>query len=300
MIGMNKNERSLPQLDSDALRTFVAVAARGNVTHAADDLHRTQSAISVQVKRLEAELGVRLFEREARGMGLTPAGEKLLPTARSILVMLECAVAELILDPIEGLVSVGIPDDYGPDLLATILADFAQRHPLVDVNITCGFSVGFRDAVERGQLDLAVYASDERRPGGEVLLEEQTVWVASKTRDATRKNPLPIVLFDRSCWWRDVAIDALTHAGIAHRIAYSSESVSGVKAAVKAGLAVGVLARSTVEPSMRILGAADGMPHLPSSNLVLIRNVAAANSAAAAMTDAIRRGFTSAVQTAEK
>lgn len=291
MPGMNKIERLSPKLDSDVLRTFIVVAERGNVTHAAEELHRTQSAISVQIKRLESDLGVRLFEREARGMALTTVGEKLFASAKSIIMMLDRTAANLLQNPIEGAVTVGIPDDYGSELMAVILAEFAQCHPKVEVNIRCGFSVEFPKAVRRGQLDLAVYTGNQEDPNGEVLLEEQTVWVGRAGVGCPAISPLPVTLFDRTCWWRDAAIEALESSGIDYRIAYSSESVAGVKAAVKAGLAVGVLARSTIEPSMQVLGQADGLPRLPSSNLVLIWQPASRSSATTAMAEAIRRGF---------
>lgn len=288
---MNQIERSLPRLESEALRTFVAVAELGNVTRAADLLHRTQSAISVQVKRLEQDIGVELFRREPRGMGLTAAGEKLLPQARHILQLIDRAALEAAHGAVEGRVRVGIPDDYGSGLLAAILGDFAARHPNVDVDITCGFSTGFPEAVRSSRLDLAVYTDQGSRVAGDVLLKEETVWVGSRDHDMSGQAVLPLALFDRSCWWRDAAMDALAQAGIAHRVAYSSESVAGIKAAVKAGLALGVLARSTVDADMRVLGSAEGLPPLPVSNLVLIRRSAAPSAAIEAMTDAIRRGF---------
>ena len=291
MIVMNKIERSLPKLESDVLRTFITVAAHGNITRAAEDLFRTQSAISVQIKRLEAEVGAPLFVRQARGMVLTEAGERLLVSARRIISLLDEAAAEMAGEPIAGHVTVGIPDDYGSELLATILADFANRHPAVDVTITCGFSVGFEEAVKRGKLDIAVYAGPQGDANGEVLLTEQTVWVGSPTLALAGSAPLPVALFDRSCWWRDAALSALEAANIAYRAAYSSESVAGVKAALKAGLAVGILARSTVEPGLRILGPAEGLPPLPASNLMLIAKHGPASPAMQAMADAIRRGF---------
>ncbi len=288
---MNKIERSAPRLESDILRSFIAVAEHGNITRAAEDLFRTQSAISVQIKRLETEVGQPLFIRQARGMVLTPPGERLLTQAQRIVAMLDQAAADLAGDPISGHVTVGIPDDYGSDLLATILADFANRHPAIDVSITCGFSVGFEEAVRRGTLDIAVYAGPQDDARGEVLLTEQTVWAGSPTMTVPEDAPLPVALFDRSCWWRDAAVGALDEAGIAYRAAYSSESVDGVKAALKAGLAVGILARSTVEPGMRILGPAEGMPPLPASNLMLISKAGKPSPAMQAMAEAIRRGF---------
>ncbi len=290
---MMKNERSTANLESDILRTFVAVAMHGNVTRAADALHRTQSAISVQIKHLEDNLQVTLFTREARGVSLTSAGEKLLASAKPILQMLDRAAAELRQNPIEGTVRVGIPDDYGTDLLSTILADFAQSHPLVEVSIRCEFSVGFPKAVKTGDLDIAVFACDRGFREGEVLYEEPTVWVGNRNIAIHQYDPLPVTLFDRACWWRDAAIEALNSASIPYRMAYSSGSVAGIKAAIGAGLAIGVLAESTVDPGMKILGHEEGLPPLPFSNLVLISGRGGQTRAVTAMADSLRRGFLS-------
>ncbi len=288
---MNKIERYVPQLDSEALRFFERVARCGNVTRAAEQLHRTQSAVSVQIRKLEEDLGQSLFTRKPRGMSLTAAGERLLASSTPILAMLDRAAVSMVADPLEGTVRVGIPDDYGSELLAAVLADFAGLHPNIEVSITCGFSTAFADAVQKGVLDLAVYAGDEDERRGEVLLTEQTVWAAGRSSTLDLKAPIPLALFDRACWWRDAALEALTGAGLDFRIAYTSESVAGVRAAIAAGLAIGILARSTLEPSMRIVGPADGLPALPTSNLLMLRNEDAEPGPTEAMMQAIRRTF---------
>ena len=288
---MNKIERYVPQLDSEALRFFERVAECGNVTRAAEQLHRTQSAVSVQIRKLEEDLGQSLFTREPRGMTLTAAGERLFASSKPILAMLNRAAISMVADPLEGTVRVGIPDDYGSELLAVVLADFASLHPNIEVSITCGFSTTFADAVQKGTLDLAVYAGDPNEHRGEVLLAEQTVWAAGRNSTLDLAVPVPLALFDRACWWRDAALDALTAAGLDFRIAYTSESVAGVKAAIAAGLAIGILARGTLEPSMRIVGPADGLPALPTSNLMMLQNQEAPAAPTEAMMQAIRRAF---------
>lgn len=287
---MHKNER-LPKLDSSALRTFLAVADHASVTHAAGQLHKTQSAVSVQIRQLETTLDANLFVREARGMALTTAGERLLRRAHKIVLLLDQTAADFVQEPIRGEVLVGIPDDYGTDLIASILADFANRHPAIEVSIRAGLSVEFPSQVEDGKLDLAVFASDQPG-GGQLLLEEPTVWVSSTGATVAIDKPIPLALFDRSCWWRDAALNALDNAGLRWRIAYSSESVAGIKAAVSAGLAIGMLARSSVDDSMRILGPSHGLPLLPSSDLMLLGDTDTASPAVKAMADTIRRRFT--------
>ena len=298
MATMNQIERYTPHLDSESLKYFEMVARCGNVTRAAEQLHRTQSAVSVQIRKLEQDLGQSLFVREPRGMSLTPAGERLLASSKPILALLEQAAAAMVADPLEGRVRVGIPDDYGPDLLATILADFASLHPNVEVNITCGFSATFSEQVANGELDLAVYAGEVDEGRGEILMTEQTVWATGRSSAIDVDEPVPLALFDRACWWRDAVLEALSSAGMNYRLAYTSESVAGVKAAISAGLATGILARSTVEPSMRILGAADGMPPLPASNLIMLKYKDAPDGPTEAMMQAIRRAFSDNAGTA--
>jgi len=277
-------------LDTDLLRTFLTVARHGSVTHSAAALHRTQSAISIQIKRLEASLGATLFRREPRGVSLTEAGERLQPAAERIVKDLDQTLRAFRADPIAGLVSVGIPDEYGTDVLPSILADFTARYPAVEVFVQCGFSVDFPAAVERGVLDLAVFADVAGSDLSGKLIEDPMVWVASRPYRCRQDEPLPLALFDRSCWWRDLAIDALKQAGQPYRVAFSSESVFGIKAAIATGLAVGVLARSTVEGPLHILDEAHGFPPLPDSVLRLQRG-RDASPAVGAMADAIEAGF---------
>lgn len=290
---MNKNDQSFARLDSELLRSFVVVARHGNVTHAARALNKTQSAVSVQIRQLEERLKVALFAREARGVTLTEAGETLLQSSEPILRQLDQVAATFAQAPVTGMVRVGIPDEYGTSILPDVLAVFAARHPQVQVSVRCGFSVDFPDMVERGQLDLAVTTSDHAPGSGDagVLLEEETLWVCRKGFQPPSGQPVPLALFERSCWWRDVAVAQMQSAGQPYRVAYSSDSVAGVKAAISSGLAVGMIARSTLETGMQILKPADGFPELPVSHLLLLSGATAEDPAVEAMSDAIVSAF---------
>ena len=287
MEAMNEFHEFGPPLDSDLLRTFLAVARHGNVTHASETIYRTQSAVSVQIKRLEERLGTRLFRREARGVSLTEAGERLQEAAGRIVRDLDRTATTFKRDPIEGTVRVGMPDDYGSDVLPGILSEFAARHPSVQVFVRCEFGTKFHKSVEQGELDLAVCA----QAGTTAFFEEQTVWASARGFYIDETMPVPLALFDRACWWRDAAINALQQAERPFRIAYSSESFSGVRAAISAGLAVGVISRSTVDQSMRVLGNQEGFPTLPKTGLSLLEQPNNRSAAVSAMADAIRQGF---------
>lgn len=289
---MNGNDGSAGRLDTGFLRSFLAVARHGSITSAAQALSRTQSAVSVQIKRLEGQLGTSLFVREARGVRLTPAGERLLGEAGRVIALLDHMAASFQGQALEGPLSVGIPDEYGGTVLPAVLREFSRAHPNVEVSVRCGFSTGFPQAVEAGDLDLAVHVGGPGETAGEFLSAEQTVWAAAGDFVLPGSDePLSVALFDRSCWWRDAAIAALDQVGRHYRIAYSSESAAGVKAAVAAGLAVGVLASSCLDPGMRVLTAAHGLPPLAPSRLMLLSGRRHAAPAVAAMAAAFRSGF---------
>ena len=283
---MNSSQR----LDTDLLRTFLTVAKHGNVTRGAEALHRTQSAVSVQIKRLEESLAARLFRREPRGVSLTEAGERLRAAAERIVGDLDETVQTFRADPTGGLVRVGIPEEYGAEVLPTVLADFSARFPAVEVFVRCGFSVEFPEAIRRGELDLAVFADCRSFGQSDTLIRDPMVWVASRPWRCRDEEPIPLALFDRACAWRDVTIQALENAGQPYRIVFSSESTAGIKAAIATGLAVGVLARSTLESSMLVLGREHGLPPLPDSVLLLLRG-SDCSLAIDAMAAAIESGF---------
>ncbi len=283
-----------PALESDLLRTFLAIADTGSFTRAAETVGRTQSAISMQMKRLEAAVGQPLFARQARGVRLTDPGERLLAEARRIVRLLDRAADALRGPPVEGAVRVGVPEEYGATLLPGVLARFADRHPGVQVSVRCETSQAFGPALERGELDLAVLVSDQGGSGpasrGEVLFHDPTVWATSVRHLAHERAPLPLAMFERDCWWRDWALRLLDERGRAYSVAYASASIAGIQAAVASGLAVGVLGQSTLPPGVRRLTPEEGFSDLPASTVVL-RLGHGGSGAVDSMAAAIREAF---------
>ncbi|MGH6932228.1 MAG: LysR substrate-binding domain-containing protein, partial [Dongiaceae bacterium] len=267
-MSSNNTLTATERLDSDLLRTFLIVAEAGSVTKGGDRLLRTQSATSLQIKRLETQIGQQVFERHGRGVRLTAIGEKLLPAAQRVVSLLDATAADLKSDRLTGSLRIGIPDEHGATILPTVLARFASRYADVEVNVRCGFSVEFPKALRQGELDLAVYAAEQPGSSIRLLVREKTVWATSRDHAAHERDPLPVALFDRDCWWRQQAIAALEEAGRRYRIVYTSESVAGVMAAIASGIAVGVLAENSMSAAMRRLGKREGLPTLPSSSLV--------------------------------
>jgi len=279
-------------LNSELLRGFVVVTEAGSVSGGAKRLGRTQSAVSMQIRKLEEVAGQPLLRREARGVRLTASGEALLVHARSILALLSEAENSLIADPLVGRLSIGVPEEYGASALPEALAQFAETHPDVEVTVHCESTPVLEAAIESGSLDLAVLAIDSGQPGGEVIAYDPTVWVTSNRHRTETSDPLPVAMYDQDCWWRDWALRALEARGQDYRVAYTSRSVAGVQAAVRSGLAVAVLARSTMPANSRVLGAADGFSELPGSSIVL-RQGTQQGRIVDSMADALRGAFRS-------
>lgn len=280
----------MSSLDSDLLRTFLAVADTGSITLGAARILRTQSAASLQIKKLEETLGQPLFTRHGRGVSLTPLGEELLPTARQVTATLDNTLRQLTADTLAGRLRMGIPDDHSHDTLARIIAEFVQLHPSVELEVICDLSARFPGLLAKGQLDLAVYEVETPDNPSATLWQDQTQWVVSRHHDLVSRDILPVALFDRDCWWRDAALGALEAMQRPYRVLYSSQSVQGIAAAVEAGVAVALLGSGALNETIIALGPQQGFPDMPKSNLVLDianRDSAACNS----MASAIRRAF---------
>lgn len=281
----------LNKLDSDLLRTFLAVAEAGTMTGGAARIYRSQSAVSVQIKQLEGLLGGPVFKRHGRGVVLSRIGEVLEPTAYQVVQALDAAMAEITGGGLEGSLRLGIPDSYGEKALSRIIADFTRNHPKVDLRVHCALSTEFPSALVTGELDLAVHEVEDIGPGMELLSEEPMHWVTSRVGDLLDREPIPVALFDRACWWRDVALRALDASGRSYRVIYSSESVTGVTAAIEAGIAIGVLNQSALKPDLAVLSEAEGFGEMPRSKLVLEHRKSKDNVVCGAMADAIKRAF---------
>ena len=278
--------------DSDLMFSFLAVADCGSVTAAADRLGRTQSAVSMQIRRLEENLGQSLFERLPRGVALTGRGEQLVPYARRIVGLLDAAVSEMRQRPLDGPVRVGIPQEYCETVLPRVLAEFAERHPAAEVSVRCDYSAPQLKALADGLLDLAiVYDSSPTPAEGEVLMIDPTVWVTSCRHGQHLQSPLPVTSYFRSDWCRDFMIGSLDRHGIAHRIVFECDTTSGFWAALRAGLAVAALARSTIPEGCRELTPAEGFQVIDSTSVVLRRGPGGSSPVIEALAGILRDTF---------
>ena len=278
-------------LDSELLRTFVAVADMENFTKAAGVVGRTQSAVSLQIKRLEDMVGDPLFERGPRGVALTRRGEELLVNARRIVSLLDETAASLTAPALEGRVSIGIPEEYGTTVLPRALATFNNMHSNVEIMVRYASSSAQMAALERGDLDLAVVFEWQDSPRGEVLMVDPTVWATSETHHVHEQSPVPIALYENSGWCTEFAIRSLENLGLDYRVAYRSDMSSGLKLAVASGLAIAPLSRSNIPSGCRELTTEDGFGGIDASNVVLYQRPTARGAAVNGMADAIRDAF---------
>jgi DNA-binding transcriptional LysR family regulator len=254
-------------------------------------VHKTQSAVSMQIKRLEERLGRAVFARDGRQVTLTEEGERLLDYARRIVRLnLECLDA-IGGQSLVGRVRLGIPDDYADRYLPAILARFSQGAPRVEVTVTCEPSPNLRERIEAGELDLAIVTHVEAKGPSEILRREELLWVTSARHATHEETPLPLALGRPCCDWRQSAIEALEAKGRPHRVLFASWHSAAVGAAVLSGLAVSVLPESAVRPGMRVLTAGEGFPALPSVKIGMLRNRRERNALSDALADHIAQSL---------
>jgi DNA-binding transcriptional LysR family regulator len=227
-------------LNTILLKTFISIAETGTFSHSADVVGRTQSALSLQIKKLEEGLGCILFERSARRVKLTQQGELFLSYAKRIIELQWEAYSRLKEPDVEGEIRVGTPEDFATHYLPDVLATFRQYHPRVQLNVSCDLTLNLIDGFRDGDYDVILVKRDPKAAnGGTKVWREPLVWVASDHHKI--EEPLSLVLSPEPCIYRARAIAALDKSKKPWRISYTSPSLAGTIAAVKAGLGITVL-----------------------------------------------------------
>ena len=283
----------MPHLDVDQLKTFLAIADTGSFTRAADEVNKTQSAVSMQMKRLEDQVSRPLFSKDGRGTKFTRDGEKLIDYARRIVALSDEAMSAFTKPDITGTVRFGTPDDYAEFFLPVILARFARTHPHVTVDVECVPSAQLMEQTTRGEIDIAVVTFGCRAEPADMIRQEELVWTTS-ARHAIHESPvLPIAVAPGGCSWRQIMTDALDAKGRKYRVAYSSPNASTINAAVQQGLAVAVMPEICMRAGMRILTEADGFPRLGTFDIGLIYKPGRKSPAVEALTRHVKEGLQS-------
>ncbi|MDB5829504.1 MAG: LysR family transcriptional regulator [Variovorax sp.] len=259
------------QLDFDLLRTFVAIAETRTLGRAASKIGRTQAAVSMQVKKLEAMLNQPLLNRTGRGVVLTLHGERLLGHARTILRHHDAAVADISGAGLVGTLRFGCPDDYAAAFLPDILRSFAGQHPQVFVEVVCAPTPRLLEQLRKHAIDLALISTTDADAdgAGPVMRHEPLVWVGSRHDLAATHEPLQLALSDPDTLDHRAAVERLDAARRPYRVAYASGSMSGLLAVVRSGQAIAVLTQSAVPADLQILAPGDLLPSLPTVALTV-------------------------------
>lgn len=254
-------------LQIDYLKTFIALAETKGFTKTGLQVNKSQSAVSMQIKRLEDEVGKKLFERIGKTVKLTPEGHILLKHAMRIVKEHDDAVRALSKPDLEGFIRFGAPEHYTIGVLPQLLARFAEAYPDVVVEMRCENSDVIKEAVDKGELDLGICT--QISDGGQVISHDPVVWVAQPGFVMQKHKTVSLAVFEEGCIFRTWALEALEKAGIRYRIVYVSRSISGLIDAVRSGFAVAPIIRSNAPPDLKIIELEDGLPVLPVSNIVL-------------------------------
>lgn len=258
-------------LDLDQLQSFCAIADCGSFTEAARRVNKTQSAVSMQIKRLEERLGHSLLARDGRTVTLTNHGDVLYARARRML-RTNAEILDHFSDvDLSGSIRFGVPDDYAVRLLPVILSSFQRTHPKIAVDVACMASENLLEGMKAGRYDLIVFTQGTERNYGELFRTEKMFWVASHGGRALATDPLAIACGPSCCIWRKDAMEALERSGRDFRVAYTSSNATAISSAVLSDLAVGFLPESALQPGMRVINEEQGLPHLADAQIALMR-----------------------------
>ena len=277
-------------LDITTLRSFVAVAEAGGVTRAAGFLHLTQSAVSMQLKRLEELLGVDLFDRSGRTIALTASGEQLLVYARRMVALNDELVARLTDKTYEGEVSLGVPHDIVYPAIPQVLKQFHAAFPRVKVHLESSYTRRLKAQFAKGACDMILTTEMGIDDGGEELCVKPLVWVGAPSGSAWRQRPLKLA-FGRQCTFRPHVVELLDASDIPWDVVIESESDRTIEATVSADLAVHTMLEGTVPPQLSRLDHNGTLPTLPAQRINLYRASGARNEVQDALVDALRRAF---------
>jgi DNA-binding transcriptional LysR family regulator len=281
-------------LDLTSLRSFVAIADAGGVTRAAGFLNLTQSAVSMQIRRLEDSLGVELLDRSARKVVPTAAGEHLLSYARRMLALNDEVYGLLTRAQIEGELTLGVPHDIVYPAIPQVLQRFAAEFPKVKVRLLSSFTRVLKEQFARGECDMIVTTEDQVDSGGQTLTELQLVWVGAPGGQAWRQRPLPLA-YEQRCIFRQGVQERLDAAGVPWVLAVDSDNTRTVEATVSADLAVHTVLEGSEPRHVERIAHGGALPHLARMKVNLYASRAAHNPATTALAGLIRNAYASKV-----
>jgi DNA-binding transcriptional LysR family regulator len=249
-------------IDVGLLRAFLAVVDTGGMTSSARVLNLTQAAVSLQIKRLEEHFGCQLFERDRKGIKLTPSGQRLVVQARRMVRNNDEVWSAMNEAEFEGEIRLGMPSDFVRCFGVPILKLFDQVWPRVRVSLVCDTSLRLLEKLDAAEIDLTFAVEKKCGHNGETLLSDPLVWVGAKGGQAFERDPLPISTDEETCALRPYALKALADAGRAWRWVCEDKNFDPILATLEADIAVAPLLACTVPPGFEILGERHGLPPL--------------------------------------
>lgn len=281
-------------IDVDLLRCFATVAELRGFSRAASVLARSQSAISMQIRRLEEITGQVLLDRSPQGVSLTRRGEEFLGYARRIVALHDEALDVISAKDVRGTVRLAVMDDYATSILPSTLARFSRTHPEIELEVTTGFT---RDLLQSlgGEFDLVLATQRHGTGKGDVLRTERTSWACSDSHSIPIEGPLPLAMLKAGNMYREWALDALNAAKLPWRIVFSSSSIGAVEAAAAAGMAITIVKAGTARRGLRLMTEADGLPPLPLSEIALYKAPRRQTPASRALADHLTGELTAPV-----
>ncbi|MEW7007003.1 MULTISPECIES: LysR substrate-binding domain-containing protein [unclassified Lentilitoribacter] len=263
-------------LDLDQLNTFIAIAETGSFTRAAEQVFKTQSAVSMQMRRLEERIGQPIFVKDGRINRLSDDGEKLLDYARKMLKLNDETINAFSGEQLEGSIRFGTPDDYADRFMPSIIAQFAQTHPNIELNVICEPSRELHSRMDNNELDVALVTHGDVNYLSEVIRTEPLYWVTSHNHMVHEEKVIPLAIGRDGCCWGDVSFAALDKANRDYRVIVASHSATVIASAVLAGLAVAPLPECALQYGMRILTEADNFPQIGMTKIGLLKRPGAA------------------------
>ncbi|WP_458791258.1 LysR family transcriptional regulator [Yoonia sp. MH D7] len=277
-------------LDLTALRSFVAVADAGGVTRAAGFLNLTQSAVSMQLKRLEQSLGISLMDRSARTIALTPMGEQMLSYARRMLELNDEVYGKLTANAYEGEITLGVPHDIIYPAIPQVLQRFAAAYPRLRVKLVASSTNLLKAQFARGEVDLILTTEPEGTAGHTTLTTRKLVWIGAPNGTAGRARPLRLA-FSNVCLFRTIAQRTLDSAGIGWEMAMEGDGDTAIMATVSADLAVHASLEGTEPADLTVIPASAGLPKLGELNINMYRGDPGAGPAMADLVDMVTAAY---------
>jgi DNA-binding transcriptional LysR family regulator len=256
-------------LDMDVLRTLLTANELGALNRAAEQVGRSQSAVSQQIRKLEEQVGQPLFRKQGRGLVLTEAGDVVLSYARRILELNDEAIAAVHGTDVEGVVRFGLPSDFAESWLPAVLGRFKRAHPAVRIEASVDRNAALLDRLDKGQLDLALIFGHQGRADAEPIAKLPMAWIGGAASDWKKGEPVPLVMFEAPCAFRQTGISALDAAGMPWRVTFTSPSLAGLWAAVDAGLGITLRTAASKPAHLEVFGVRSGLPRLPVTELSL-------------------------------